>query len=213
VAPNGFGMSGYGTRMVWLITGLLLAVLCGLMVLTRWARHRPVTDDTLLADLLGPPAGQAPPAPPEWEDVERVAGGRALSLRSAGRTLSPRRCWPRSPLGKRTGWKPRSRRLRPGRSGCKNKSPPGQTTRTWPGRDRNLRWLMADAGSVLNPASRPSPGPSPDAAWRPPPPAANANSQPDPAIQGAPSTANAHFDDLSLPGAASPGTARPYLAP
>lgn len=60
--------------MVWLITGLLLAVLCGLMVLTRWARHRPATDDTLLADLLGPPAGQAPPAPPEWEDIEPRGG-------------------------------------------------------------------------------------------------------------------------------------------
>jgi hypothetical protein len=56
--------------MVWLITGLLLALFCGLTVLTRWAHRRPVTDDTLLADLLGPPTGQAPPAPPEREDVE-----------------------------------------------------------------------------------------------------------------------------------------------
>jgi len=60
--------------MVWLITGLLLAVLCGLMVLTRWAHRRPVTDDTLLADLLGPPTGQAPPAPPERADVEPPVG-------------------------------------------------------------------------------------------------------------------------------------------
>ena len=70
--------------MVWLITGLLLAVLCGLTVLTRWARQRPVTDDTLLADLLGPPAGQAPPAPPEREDAEPSAG-REDAEPSAGR--------------------------------------------------------------------------------------------------------------------------------
>ena len=89
MAPNGFGMSGYGTRMVWLITGLLLAVLCGLMVLTRWARHRPVTDDTLLADLLGPPAGQAPPAPPEWEDVERAAGWEDVEPRGGREGAEP----------------------------------------------------------------------------------------------------------------------------
>jgi hypothetical protein len=55
--------------MVWLITGLLLAVLGGLVVLTRWARRPPVTDDTLLADLLGPSGGQALPAPAGRDDT------------------------------------------------------------------------------------------------------------------------------------------------
>ncbi len=56
--------------MVWLITGLLLALFGGLVVLTRWARRRPATDETLIADLLGLPAGQAPLAPPEQEDAQ-----------------------------------------------------------------------------------------------------------------------------------------------
>lgn len=64
--------------MGWLITGLLLALLGGLAVFTRWARHRPVADDTLVADLLGPPVGQAPPAPLEQEDVEPPPAPAAL---------------------------------------------------------------------------------------------------------------------------------------
>jgi hypothetical protein len=60
--------------MVWLITGLLLAVFGGVAVLTRWARRRPVTDDTLLADLLGPPARQTLAAPPGQQDDEPPAG-------------------------------------------------------------------------------------------------------------------------------------------
>lgn len=57
--------------MVWLITGLVLALAGGLAVLTRWGRRRPVADDTLIAELLGPPrAGRALPAPPVCEDAE-----------------------------------------------------------------------------------------------------------------------------------------------
>ncbi len=56
--------------MVWLITGLLLALFGGLVVLTRWARRRPATDETLIADLLGLPAEQATLAPPEQEDAQ-----------------------------------------------------------------------------------------------------------------------------------------------
>jgi hypothetical protein len=55
--------------MVWLIAGLLLlALFGGLVMLTRWARRRPAADETLIADLLGLPEGQAPPAPPEQQD-------------------------------------------------------------------------------------------------------------------------------------------------
>lgn len=57
--------------MVWLITGLLLALAGGLAVCARWGRCRPVADDTLVAELLGPPpARRALPAPP----VRRGAG-------------------------------------------------------------------------------------------------------------------------------------------
>jgi hypothetical protein len=69
--------------MVWLITGLLLAVSGGVVVLTRWARRRPVTDDTLLADLLGPPARQPLAAPHGQEDVEPA--GREYVTHPAGR--------------------------------------------------------------------------------------------------------------------------------
>jgi hypothetical protein len=55
--------------MVWLITGLLLALFGGLVVLTRRARRRPATDETLVEDLLGLPAGQGQLAPPEHEDA------------------------------------------------------------------------------------------------------------------------------------------------
>lgn len=57
--------------MVWLITGLVLALAGGLAVLTRWGRRRPVADDTLIAELLAPPrAGRALPAPPVCEDAD-----------------------------------------------------------------------------------------------------------------------------------------------
>ena len=56
--------------MVWLITGLLLALFGGLVVLTRWARRRPAADETLIADLLGLPAGQPRLGPPEQEDAQ-----------------------------------------------------------------------------------------------------------------------------------------------
>jgi hypothetical protein len=56
--------------MVWLITGLLLVLAGGLVVVTRWGRRRPVADDTLTAELLGPPReGRALPAQPVREDA------------------------------------------------------------------------------------------------------------------------------------------------
>ena len=51
--------------MGWLIGGLLLVLAGGLAVFTRWHRRRPVSDDTLLAELLGPPGRQPPAALPE----------------------------------------------------------------------------------------------------------------------------------------------------
>jgi len=56
--------------MVWLICGLLLALSGGLAVVTRWGDRRPVADDTLVTELLGPPSAWRPrPAPPVREDA------------------------------------------------------------------------------------------------------------------------------------------------
>ena len=98
--------------MGWLIVGLVLALLGGLAVLTRWGSRRPVGDDTLVAELLGPSAVRGLPAPPVRQEVKPP----------------PR---PRSPPGKATGWKPSWRRLGHGRRGCTNRSPPRQPTRSW----------------------------------------------------------------------------------
>ena len=50
--------------MGWLIVGLVLALLGGLAVFTRWGSRRPVGDDTLVAELLGPSAVRGLPARP-----------------------------------------------------------------------------------------------------------------------------------------------------
>jgi hypothetical protein len=56
--------------MIWLICGLLLALSGGLAVVTRWGDRRPVGDDTLVTELLGPPPAWRPrPAPPVREDA------------------------------------------------------------------------------------------------------------------------------------------------
>ena len=55
--------------MGWLITGLL-ALLVVLAVLTRRGRRRPAADDALVAELLGPPARRALPAPAVREEAE-----------------------------------------------------------------------------------------------------------------------------------------------
>src|SRR5262249_56908552 len=55
--------SGRVTRrmwMIWLICGLLLALSSGLAVATRWGGRRPVADDTLVTELLGPPPARRP---------------------------------------------------------------------------------------------------------------------------------------------------------
>ena len=58
------------TWMIWLICGLLLALSGGLAVVTRWGDPRPVADDTLVTELLGPPTARRPrPARPVREDA------------------------------------------------------------------------------------------------------------------------------------------------
>jgi hypothetical protein len=55
--------------MGWLIVGLVLALLGGLAVFTRWGSRRPVGDDTLVAELLGPSAVRGLPARPVRQEV------------------------------------------------------------------------------------------------------------------------------------------------
>ena len=58
--------------MGWLIAVLLgLAFLSGLVVFIRRHRSRPSADDTLVADLLGPPELPGFSAPRTWEDGPR----------------------------------------------------------------------------------------------------------------------------------------------
>jgi len=66
------GRGSRGCSVGWLIVGLLgLAFLSGLVVFIRRHRSRPSADDTLVADLLGPPELPEFPAPPTWEDGSR----------------------------------------------------------------------------------------------------------------------------------------------
>jgi hypothetical protein len=55
--------------MGWLSVGLVLALLGGLAVFTRWGSRRPVGDDTLVAELLGPSAVRGLPARPVRQEV------------------------------------------------------------------------------------------------------------------------------------------------
>lgn len=75
--------------MGWLIGGLLLVLAGGLAVFTRWHRRRPVSDASLLAELLGTPvrppaarpeqgqAGVPAPRPPAGADPRAAAESRS----------------------------------------------------------------------------------------------------------------------------------------
>ena len=66
------GKRSRGCRVGWLIAVLLgLAFLSGLVVFIRRHRSRPSADDTLVADLLGPPELPGFSAPRTWEDGPR----------------------------------------------------------------------------------------------------------------------------------------------
>ena len=64
--------------MVGLIGGLLLALGGGLAMVIWWGGRRPVTDDTLVAELLGPPSARPPRAAPRVRE-----DGAPLSARAA----------------------------------------------------------------------------------------------------------------------------------
>jgi hypothetical protein len=67
-----------GCCVTWLIGGLLgLAFLSGLVVFIRKRRARPTADDTLVADLLGPPEQPEVPVPRTWDDGPRSPAPQA----------------------------------------------------------------------------------------------------------------------------------------
>lgn len=98
------GRGSRGCCVGWLIVGLLgLACLSGLVVFIRRRRSRPSADDTLVADLLGPPELPEIPARQTWEDGPRSA---ALQAQRDGRTA-------RSPRARKDRWPPRAGRPSP----------------------------------------------------------------------------------------------------
>jgi hypothetical protein len=184
--------------MVWLITGLVLALAGGLAALTRWGRRRPVADDTLIAELLGPPrAGRALPAPPVCQDAEP----------HLPRRQGPRPPWPQGLRGTATGCKPSSRGLAHGRCGCTHRSPPRQQARATgkprlaglpgvsPDHRRQPGRVTPAAWPITHPPGRPGPGLG--GAPQPPPRAANASSSPNPARRDVPSTFTGRAHDLA----------------
>jgi hypothetical protein len=116
--------------MVWLITGLLLVLAGGLAVFARWGRRRPVADDTLVAELLGPPpARRVLPAPPVRQD----AGPPAPAAEPAGEGG-----WLETQLAWITAWSQRmhdqtaSTAAGP-ETGGNGETPPGEPARGGPG--------------------------------------------------------------------------------
>jgi len=72
------GRGSRGCSVTWLIGGLLgLAFLSGLVVFIRKRRARPMADDTLVADLLGPPELAEVPVPRTWDDGPRPPAPQA----------------------------------------------------------------------------------------------------------------------------------------
>ena len=75
--------------MGWLITWLLLALLGALAVVTRRGRRHPPTDETLIAELLGPSQPPTvrvlpPPAPQPQKDDEPRPAPQPTKINPAG---------------------------------------------------------------------------------------------------------------------------------
>ena len=122
----------------------------------------PPADETLIAALLGPSLPRAarvlPARQPQEEDES--AAVRVLPAPQPHEEDEPSPAVAALPPEKAAGWRPSWRRLRHGRSGCRNRSRPHKPTRT----------LGAAAQSPRR--------------------AANPSSPPNPAIPSAPSTAD-----------------------
>jgi hypothetical protein len=190
VAVRGRGFRGCSVG--WLIVGLLgLAFLSGLVVFIRKRRARPSADDTLVADLLGPPELPELPAPRTWDDGPRAPAPQAQKDGQPAR----------APRARKDRWPPRG----PGRpSPSPQAREDGQPSR-------------GPGGPSPNPQAREDGQPSPAsgqpsrAPGRPPP----ASHEPSPAA-GRPSPAPQAQADGGLPPAAhqpSPAPGRPSPAP
>jgi hypothetical protein len=88
----------------WLITWLLLALLGGLAVFTRRGRRHPPTDETLIAELLGPSEPPtvrvlSPPAPQPHKEDEPPPAPAALPAGEGG--------WLETQLALITAWSER----------------------------------------------------------------------------------------------------------
>src|SRR5215469_15512468 len=90
------GKGSRGCSVTWLIVGLLgLAFLSGLVVFIRKRRARPSADDTLVADLLGPPELPEFPTPRTWDDGPRAPAPRTQKDGQAARAPRERKDrWP-----------------------------------------------------------------------------------------------------------------------
>ena len=141
--------------MVWLIGVLLLALGGGVAVVTRWGGRRPVADDTLVAELLGPPPARPPRAgAPVREDAAPPPVPAAEPLRAGG--------WLDTQLAWITDWSQQmheqiaSEAAGPETGGDRN-TPPGAFARRDSGPP--VAGLMAGAGRRAG-ASHESPGPA-----------------------------------------------------
>jgi hypothetical protein len=137
------GRGSRGCCVGWLIVGLLgLAFLSGLVVFIRRRRSRPSADDTLVADLLGPPELPEFPAPQTWEDGPRSPAPQGQKDGQPAR----------APRARKDGWPPR---------GSGRPSPAPQAREDGPpalARGRPLPNLQAQEDGPPSPASaQPSP--------------------------------------------------------
>ena len=93
------GRGSRGCSVGWLIVGLLgLAFFSGLVVFIRKRRARPSADDTLVADLLGPPELPEFPAPRTWDDGPHPSAPRAQKHGQPAR----------APRARKDRWPPRA---------------------------------------------------------------------------------------------------------
>jgi len=105
----------------WLIVGLLgLAFLSGLVVFIRKRRARPSADDTLVADLLGPPELPEFAAPRTWDDGPRAPAPQA---QKDGRPA-------RAPRERKDRWPPRGPRRASPNPQTREDGPPSPSAQT-----------------------------------------------------------------------------------
>jgi hypothetical protein len=166
------GRGSRGCSVTWLIGGLLgLAFLSGLVVFIRKRRARPSADDTLVADLLGPPELREFPAPRTWDDGPRAPAPRA---RKDGQPA-------RAPRERKDRWPPRG----PGRASPSPQAREDGQSSPAPGRPPPASRQPSPTPGRPSPADQPPPAAQAQEDGRP----SAASSQPSP-TPGRPSLAD-----------------------